>query len=140
MRPPKIFSCRKLCIYLTNKNYEKLLSPVEIGWYEGLRKDNPILQSLWDLSNNFRVIFKEKSIQKFHEWVQQVQQSTFRGLINFAHGLQGDLKAVEAAIVYDYNNGITEGCVNRLKNIKRQMYGRASFDLLRKKVVLSRWG
>ena len=46
IKPPRIFSCRKICIYLTNKNYDKILSPVEIGWYEHLRKENPILQSL----------------------------------------------------------------------------------------------
>ncbi len=137
---PRIFSCRKICIYLTNKNYEKILSPVEIGWYEHLRKENPILQSLWDLSNNFRSIFAERSIKKFHEWIQQVRLSDFWELRNFACGLQKDSKAVEASIIYDYNNGITEGCVNRLKNIKKQMYGRASFDLLRKKVILSKWG
>jgi transposase len=137
---PKIFSSRKISIYLTNKNFERILSPVEIGWYEHLRKENPILQSLWNLSENFRSIFTERSIMKFHEWIQQVRQSDFRELKNFVCGLQKDLKAIEASIIYDFNNGITEGCVNRLKNIKKQMYGRASFDLLRKKVILSKWG
>lgn len=50
------------------------------------------------------------------------------------------MEAVKAAIIYDDNNGLTEGNVNRLKNIKRQMYGRAGFELLRKKVVLSNTG
>lgn len=92
------------------------------------------------MSENFRSIVTERSIMKFHEWIQQVRQSDFRELKNFVCGLQKDLKAIEASIIYDFNNGITEGCVNRLKNIKKQMYGRASFDLLRKKVILSKWG
>lgn len=48
-----------------------------------------------------------------------------------------DLQAVLNAITMDYNSGMVEGCVNRLKNIKRQMYGRASFELLKRKVILS---
>jgi transposase len=51
-----------------------------------------------------------------------------------------DYNAVIAAVIYNQSNGLTEGCVNRLKNIKRQMYGRAGFELLRRKVILSNFG
>jgi len=51
-----------------------------------------------------------------------------------------DIKAVEKGINMSWNNGTVEGHVNRIKSIKRQMYGRASFDLLRKKVILSQSG
>lgn len=56
-------------------------------------------------------------------------------LQNFALGLRLDYDAVRAALTYDWSNGQVEGQVNRLKTIKRQMYGRANFDLLRQRVL-----
>jgi len=58
----------------------------------------------------------------------------------FAGGLLRDITAVENGINMRWSNGAVEGPVNRLKSIKRQMYGRASFELLRKKVILSQSG
>ena len=55
----------------------------------------------------------------------------------FAEGLRRDKRAVAGALSQDYSNGQTEGQVTRLKLIKRQMYGRASFDLLRRRVLLA---
>jgi transposase len=54
---------------------------------------------------------------------------------NFAKGLRRDEAAVRAAMKSEWNNGQTEGQVNRLKLLKRQMYGRAKFDLLRARVL-----
>ena len=58
----------------------------------------------------------------------------------FANGLSMDLKAVKNGINLPWSNGAVEGHVNRIKSIKRQMYGRAGFDLLRKKIILSQVG
>ena len=55
----------------------------------------------------------------------------------FAAGLRQDKEAVRAAIVEPWSNGPVEGQVNRLKLIKRSMYGRAKFDLLRQRVLLA---
>ena len=52
----------------------------------------------------------------------------------------GDIEAVSNAIDTNWSNGQVEGQVNRLKSIKRQMYGRADFELLRRKVILSKVG
>ena len=54
---------------------------------------------------------------------------------NFVAGLRQDYQAVKAALHYEWSNGQTEGQVTRLKMIKRQMYGRANFDLLRIRVL-----
>jgi transposase len=56
-------------------------------------------------------------------------------LRGFAAALRQDQAAVEAAMQEPWSNGPVEGCINRLKTIKRQMYGRASFDLLRRRVL-----
>src|SRR5207253_7845821 len=53
----------------------------------------------------------------------------------FAQGLRQDYAAVKAALTWPYSNGPTEGHVNRLKLLKRQMYGRAKLDLLRQRVL-----
>jgi len=58
-------------------------------------------------------------------------------LCRFAGSPQSDYQAVKNALVYAWSNGQVEGQVNRLKLIKRTMYGRAGFDLLRRKVL---WG
>jgi transposase len=55
--------------------------------------------------------------------------------MSFAKGIKQDLIAVTNALTLPWSNGQTEGQVNRLKLIKRQMYGRANFDLLRKRVL-----
>jgi transposase len=56
-------------------------------------------------------------------------------LRDFVAGIVGDIKAVRAAMSQPWSNGPVEGQVNRLKMLKRQMYGRAKFDLLRRRVL-----
>ena len=75
-------------------------------------------------------------------WIEFIIRSKHRlaGLKTFARGLLKDIGAVENGICMPWSNGAVEGHVNRIKNIKRQMYGRASFELLRKKVILSQSG
>ena len=54
---------------------------------------------------------------------------------SFINGITRDITAVKNAIQYDYNNGLAEGNVNKLKVIKRIMYGRCNFEMLRKKIL-----
>lgn len=68
-------------------------------------------------------------------WLESAQDSSVRELRQFAHGIERDRAAVEAALFRAESNGPTEGQINRLKLIKRAMYGRAHFDLLRLRVV-----
>ena len=64
-------------------------------------------------------------------------QSKLKEFVSFARGLSEDYEAVVNALHYQWSNGQLEGQVNRLKLIKRQMYGRAKFDLLRARVLHS---
>jgi transposase len=59
-------------------------------------------------------------------------------LHSFVAGLQRDLDAVTAGLMLSWSSGPVEGHVNRVKMIKRQMYGRANFDLLRRRVLHAR--
>jgi transposase len=56
-------------------------------------------------------------------------------IANFAHGLQKEVSALRAALTCPYSNGPVEGNVTKLKLIKRSMYGRGSFELLRQRVL-----
>lgn len=75
-------------------------------------------------------------------WIEFVIRSKRKlaGLKTFARGMLRDISAVENGINMLYSKRAVEGHVNRIKSIKRQMYGRASFELLRKKVILSQTG
>ena len=68
-------------------------------------------------------------------WLEQVEADDQPELHTFAAGIRQDLAALTAGLTLPYSSGSTEGNVNRLKALKRQMYGRASLDLLRKRVI-----
>ena len=68
---------------------------------------------------------------KLPEWLRAAAQSRLKELVGFARGVGEDYEAVKNALCHEWSNGQLEGQVNRLKLIKRQMYGRAKFDLLR---------
>ncbi len=78
---------------------------------------------------------RQRKAEELPEWLEAAKQSGVAELKTFAAGLMADRAAIEAALTLHWSNGQTEGQVNRLKFIKRQMYGRASFDLLRARVV-----
>ena len=69
-------------------------------------------------------------------WIDAVEASQLPGLTGFACHLRRDLDAVTAGLTLDWSSGGTEGAVNRIKKIKRQLYGRAGFELLRKMILL----
>jgi transposase len=70
------------------------------------------------------------------EWIDRVRGENVPALNSFATGLQRDQAAVTAGLTLPWSNGPTEGAVNRVKMIKRTMFGRANFDLLRKRILL----
>ncbi|MFD3874426.1 transposase [Streptomyces sp. NPDC058623] len=65
-------------------------------------------------------------------WIDAVGTSQLPGLTDFALHLHRDLDAVAAGLTLDWSSGSSEGAVDRIKEIKRQLYGRAGFELLRK--------
>ncbi|MFE4336427.1 ISL3 family transposase [Streptomyces sp. NPDC056831] len=69
-------------------------------------------------------------------WIDAVEASQLPGLSGFAHHLLRDFDAVTAGLTFNWSSGSVEGAVNRIKKIKRQLYGRAGFELLRKMILL----
>jgi len=83
------------------------------------------------LAQQFSCLIRIGLVSKLHEWLDVCLTSPIEAMRNFARGIQMDIDAVRAALELPWSNGQTEGQINRLKVIKRQMYGRASLDLLR---------
>jgi transposase len=69
-------------------------------------------------------------------WIDAVRADNLPALHSFATGLTHDQAAVTAGLTLPWNNGPTEGTVNRLKTVKRSMYGRANLDLLRRRTLI----
>jgi transposase len=78
---------------------------------------------------------RQRRAKDFPAWLEQVQQCAAGDLKAFARSLESDYDAVLAALRLPWSQGQVEGQVNRLKLMKRAMYGRASFDLLRQRVL-----
>jgi transposase len=70
-------------------------------------------------------------------WIAAVDADDLPDLHSFTRGLAQDHDAALAGLTLPYSSGAVEGNVNRIKMIKRQMYGRAGFALLRKRVLLA---
>lgn len=73
----------------------------------------------------------------FEQWLGEARACGVRAVENFAQGLEQDGDAVQAALTTPRSNAQFEGQITKLKLLERQMYGRASFDLLRRRVLLA---
>jgi transposase len=78
---------------------------------------------------------RERRGHELEVWRAETTHSGIEELARFARGLQDDLVAVKAGLTLAWSNGVTEGQIHRLKLVKRQGYGRASFALLRQRVL-----
>lgn len=136
----KRLSSRKLAKYI-GQSLNHIENIDHRSYMQLLFENMPILIRVRRLVKRFKKMLKTGEGQ-IHEWIKSIQESKDKlpGLKTFAKGLKRDIKAVQNAIQLRWSNGPVEGHVNRIKSIKRQMYGRASFELLRKKVILSQSG
>jgi len=91
---------------------------------------------LWrELAQQFMTMLRKRDASAFDSWLSAVAEYGSGSMKRFASGLQADYAEVAAALTYEWSNGPTEGHINRLKLVKRQMFGRAKLDLLRKRVM-----
>ncbi len=93
------------------------------------------LATAYRLSQDFVVMIKERKAEELQPWLQRAHRSQIAEFKSLAKSMQGDYAAIHAACSQPWSQGQVEGQVNRLKGIKRQMYGRANFDLLRLRVL-----
>ena len=96
----------------------------------------PAVEQATAIAKEFACLVRERKPSGLQDWLKRAEASeSVAEMRRFAKGLHQDLAAVEAALTLLWSNGQTEGQVNRLKLIKRQMFGRAKFDLLRDRVL-----
>lgn len=95
----------------------------------------PELIEIDKLIHSFRNLFDEKNILALENWMNEHRNSSFPYIQSFVNGLNQDYQAVKLSVQEDWSNGVTEGHVNRLKTIKRLMYGRSGFLILKNRVL-----
>ncbi|ACR80483.1 hypothetical protein DU53_09685 [Kosmotoga sp. DU53] len=97
---------------------------------------NGDLQKVYSAIKEFRRILAQKDTNNLEKWIETTKTYSIPELNHFVHGIERDLPAVKNAARLDDNNGLIEGIINKIKVIKRVMYGRCSFELLRLKVLM----
>ena len=112
-----------------------LLDEKEKAALERMVKADKQVEVTAQLAERFVNMVKQREPDKLEKWLEDAVASGVRSLISFASGIRKDFTAFLNALSSIWSNGQVEGQVNRLKFIKRMMYGRASFDLLRKRVL-----
>lgn len=128
-----------------------ILSPRQARWLllraeDTLRDDERIyrahlLQADEDISKaqvlaaDFGRLVRQRQREGLEPWLIRAGESGIPEFREFARAMRRDQVAVEEALTYEWSNGQSEGQINRLKYLKRQMYGRASFSLLKKRML-----
>lgn len=102
---------------------------------ERMIQAEPLISTAIQLAQEFLRMIHDRQVNELMDWLKRTRECGIDALKSFVNGLESDLNAVKAALSLPWSNGPTEGNINRLKLIKRQMYGRANFDLLRKRVL-----
>lgn len=97
----------------------------------------PHLAILTDHVRAFAALLTERRGAEVESWMTAVEADDLPLLHGFVRGLHKDLAAVTAGLTMPYSNGPTEGVNNKIKLLKRQMYGRAGFALLRQRILLN---
>jgi transposase len=98
----------------------------------------PRLHTLTELVADFAKILCNRGGDRLAAWLDAAQAADLPDLHVFATGLRRDLTAVTNGLTLPWSSGAVEGTVCKIKAIKRSMFGRANFDLLRKRVLVSR--
>jgi transposase len=112
-----------------------LLTSEQAAKVDALKSASPDFTAMRRLAMRFRGILRSKDTQKFDVWLNDAQQSGIYAIHRFARTLRRDVDAVRNSLTEGWSNGQTEGQINRLKTLKRAMYGRASTELLRARML-----
>ena len=124
---------RLVAFWLTKSPMQR--SPDEQRWVEAVTTSHPQVAAVEHLAQEFRQVFKDRDSDALKSWLAKSVASDIPELKRFVAGVQRDYDAVVAAVEQHWSNGQVEGQVHRLKLLKRQMYGRGGFLLLRRRVL-----
>jgi transposase len=111
------------------------LKPEELEILRQLRQASPSLEATYQLVEEFLSMVRKRTGEHLDEWLNKVEASHLQAFRAFVTGVQKDNEAILAGLTLPWSNGPLEGHVNRFKLMKRRLYGRAAFDLLRRRVL-----
>jgi transposase len=131
--PIQLPSARRLTWLMLDKMKE--CKEEEKALLKKLEEQCPEIAAVKRLADKFFKIVNGRMVKELGGWIESATQSQSPEMKAFAQGIIRDQAAVEAALKYEWSQGQVEGQVNRLKTIKRGMYGRAKFDLLKARVL-----
>ena len=124
----------KAAIWLFMRQF-KDLDDIEQKDVMSFRQASPALATTYTLVQDFLEMVRHREGKRLEEWLIQAKKSGLPELQSFVHGVEQDQAAVQAGLTCSLNNGQVEGHVTKIKLIKRMMYGRAGFPLLRQRVL-----
>lgn len=93
------------------------------------------MRQVYQLVQQFQHMMRLRDTRELSDWFRQCAESEVSELVTFAAGLQREEAALRLALTEKWSTGTVEDQVTRIKCVKRQMYGRASFDMLRRRVL-----
>jgi transposase len=105
------------------------------SYLKHLCDEDPAIVTAVDLAADFLAMLRRREGARLPAWLERAEACGVDELKRFAGKLRTDRPAVQAGLTLRWSNGQTEGHINRLKLVKRQGYGRAKVDLLRKQVL-----
>jgi transposase len=108
---------------------------LERGRLNEILAHSSALEKLSSHVTSFAEMMTGRHGERLDNWIFTVEVDNLPELHSFTAGLKRDYAAVVNGLTVEHNSGAVEGSVSRLKSIKRSMYGRANFDVLRKKVL-----
>jgi transposase len=102
-----------------------------------LREQHTEVAEAIDLAQDFIQLVRQRQPEHLDTWLERASASTLEAVQRFASGLRDDYAAVKAGMTLPWSTGPVEGHINRLKMLKRQMFGRAHLDLLSRRFLLA---
>jgi transposase len=130
--PP--FTPKQAAFLMTLRPENRKIEETEI--LNQLTQQHPDLASIVEIADGFLQLLRQRQADQFDDWLLKTLASSIKPLQTFAKGLLDDYAAVKASMMMEVSNGPVEGLNNKLKMLKRQMYGRAGLDLLTKRFIM----
>ncbi len=110
-------------------------TPLKLEDTNSLYERYPNIFILKECIEEFHYIFNKRSMPSLYLFIEKYKTCSLAPLKSFAVNLEKDISAVENAVASDYSNGFIEGTNNKIKTVKRSMYGRCSARLLKAKLM-----
>lgn len=116
---------------------ESELSVTHRCFLEVLYQRCPDLLTMQQHIKAFTALMRQRDRNTLESWLQEAEKTGLPDLLGFVQGIRRDYAAVVGALEQEWSQGVVEGQVNRIKTIKRQLYGRATLPVLKQHVLLS---